>query len=280
MGYGTLAHTVGRLPLRQLAERLRGLELDFVQLALSKAVADIDFGTGKLSPGLAAYVGEHFNRAGVRIGVLGCYIDPVHPDRDTRRGGIDRFKEHLRFARDFGTSIVATETGALTAYMEQDPIRYKETGWNVLLESVREMVEEAEKRGVTVGIEPVSVHTLHSAELTARLLEEVPSGNLGIVFDPVNLLTVDEIGNQTAFFDEAFRLFGDRIVLAHLKDVQVSGGAKQELRTGSEGGQFKTAEFLSRLHEAKPLIDISLECLTEETVLPSIRYVKSLEKTE
>lgn len=269
MGYGTLAHTVGRLPLRQLAERLRGLELDFVQLALSKAVADIDFGTGKLSPGLAAYVGEHFNRAGVRIGVLGCYIDPVHPDRDTRRGGIDRFKEHLRFARDFGTSIVATETGALTAYMEQDPIRYKETGWNVLLESVREMVEEAEKRGVTVGIEPVSVHTLHSAELTARLLEEVPSGNLGIVFDPVNLLTV-----------EAFRLFGDRIVLAHLKDVQVSGGAKQELRTGSEGGQFKTAEFLSRLHEAKPLIDISLECLTEETVLPSIRYVKSLEKTE
>lgn len=48
MGIGTLAHAVGKLPLRELTAKLSGRGIDFVQLALSKAIGDIRTETGTL----------------------------------------------------------------------------------------------------------------------------------------------------------------------------------------------------------------------------------------
>jgi sugar phosphate isomerase/epimerase len=275
MGIGTLAHAVGMHPLAQLTERLHGRGLDFVQLALSKAIGDIDTSLGKLSPGLANHIAEQFDRVGIRIGVLGCYINPVHPDADQRRREIDRFKEHLRFARDFGTSIVATETGDLNTYYDRDPARYEEIGWSVLRETVEELAEEAEKRGVFIGLEPVSTHTLTTPEKMARIMEEVPSSCIGVVFDPVNLLSPETLGSQDAVIDRSFELFGSRIVLAHLKDArQRPDGRLDQIPAGT--GAFHTERFLRKLHQHKPLIDISLECLSDETIDEAAQRVRAM----
>lgn len=274
MGIGTLAHTVGHLPLNQLTEKLRGRGIDFVQLALSKAISDIDTSLGKLSPGLACHIGEQFQRAGVRIGVLGCYINPIHPDPQQRRHEINRFKEHLRYARDLGTSIVATETADLTTYLTQDPERYEAIGWELLKQTVEELAEEAERWGVHIGLEPVFTHTLSSTEKMVRILKEVPSSNLGVVFDPVNLLPPTAIDAQEKFLDDAFAAFGDRIVLAHLKDVVVLDGNLKSVPSGE--GIFQTKSFLEKLHRVKPGVDISLEQLTDETMNDAFHYVRSL----
>ncbi|WP_229757410.1 sugar phosphate isomerase/epimerase family protein [Paenibacillus marchantiophytorum] len=274
MGIGTLAHTVGQLPLKQLTEKLSGRGVDFVQLALSKAIRDIDTSIGKLSPALANHIGEQFHRAGIRIGVLGCYINPIHPDPQQRRLEINRFKEHLRFARDFGTSIVATETAELTTYLAHDAERYEDIGWTTLKQTVEELAEEAERWGVFIGLEPVATHTLSSSAKMARILEEVPSSNLGVVFDPVNLLPVTAIESQEAFLDQAFAAFGDRIVLAHLKDVNVQSDKLEAVRSGQ--GIFQTKSFLDKLHQAKPGVDISLEMVSDDNLDTTIQYVRGL----
>ncbi|WNR46311.1 sugar phosphate isomerase/epimerase family protein [Paenibacillus roseipurpureus] len=276
MGIGTLAHTVGHLPLKELTQKLSGRGIDFVQLALSKAISDYDTSLGKLSPALANHIGEQFDRAGVRIGVLGCYINPINPDVQQRRYEIDRFKEHLRYARDFGTSIVATETGDLATYLTQDATGYEAIGWSILRQTVEELAEEAERWGVHIGLEPVYTHTLSSTEKMARILDEVPSSTLGVVFDPVNLIppTVVEPQDQGKFLDHAFAAFGSRIVLVHLKDYIVNNGQKNELASGK--GIFETTSFLSKLHKAKPGIDISLECLEDQTIEETFRYVRNL----
>lgn len=276
MGIGTLAHTVGHLPLSELTAKLSGRNIDFVQLALSKAISDYDLSLGKLSPSLANHIGEQFNRAGVRIGVLGCYINPIHPDPEQRRYEIDRFKEHLRYARDFGTSIVATETGDLTTYLSQDPEGYEAKGWSILKQTVEELAEEAERWGVHIGLEPVFVHTLSSTEKMVRILNEVPSSMLGVVFDPINLFppTVVEPQDQLAFLDHTFEQFGSRIVLTHLKDYVVNNGQKNEIPSGK--GLFETSAFLNKLHQYKPGVDISLERLEDHTIEETFRYVRGL----
>lgn len=254
--YGTLAHSAGCLPLKELTAALYGFGIDFVQLALSKAIQDIDTSTGKLSPGLANYIAEQFDRAGIRIGVLGCYINPIHPDPAIRRGEIERFKEHLRYARLFGAPMVATETGALTTFAEFEPYRYEELGWETLRATVGELAEEAEKWGVFLGLEGVSTHTLSTPAKVRRILDEVPSSAIGVVFDPCNLIG-DNVQNQDEIVDDAFSLFGDRIILAHLKDIYAEGN---RIRHGQAGrGLFHTAEFLNKLQAHKPMIDISLE---------------------
>lgn len=273
MALGTLAHTVGKWPLKELTAKLEGRGVDFVQLALSKAIADIDTGTGRLSSGLANHVAEAFNRKGIRIGVLGCYIDPIHPDPEERRRQIVRFKEHIRFARDFGAPMVATETGMRNTYAEVLPDRYEHHGWETLRQTVEELAEEAERWGVTVGLEPVSSHTLSSAEKMSRILEEVPSSVLGVVFDPCNLLTVPDMERQEAFLDECFGAFGDRMVLVHLKDAFVRDG---ELVTSASGtGDFRSRAFLERLQGVKPHIDISLEMLSDDNLDDTFALVRS-----
>ncbi|SDM85997.1 Sugar phosphate isomerase/epimerase [Paenibacillus sp. yr247] len=274
MGIGTLAHAVGHLPLKQLTEKLSARGIEFVQLALSKAISDIDTSLGRLSPALANHIGEQFHRTGIRIGVLGCYINPIHPNPQQRRHEINRFKEHLRFARDFGTSIVATETADLTTYLAQDSERYETIGWAILKQTVEELAEEAERWGVFIGLEPVFTHTLSTSEKMVRILEEIPSSNLGVVFDPVNLLPPTAVVSQEAFLDQAFAAFGDRIVLAHLKDVVVQNDKLEAVRSGK--GIFQTKLFLEKLHRVKPGIDISLEQLADDTIDETVQYVRSL----
>lgn len=276
MGIGTLAHTVGHLPLKDLTAKLSGRDIDFVQLALSKAISDYDLSLGKLSPALANHIGEQFHRAGVRIGVLGCYINPIHPDPQQRRYEIDRFKEHLRYARDFGTSIVATETGDLTTYISEDAQGYEAKGWTILKQTVEELAEEAERWGVHIGLEPVFTHTLSSTAKMARILEEVPSSTLGVVFDPVNLLppTAVEPRDQLAFLDHAFETFGSRIVLTHLKDFVVQNGGVAAVESGK--GLFESAAFLKKLHQYKPGVDISLEQLKDHTIEEAFTHVRGL----
>ena len=72
----------------------------------------------------------------------------IHPDHTERRKGIERFKEHLRFARDFGCSIVGTETGNVQAEIVYTEENFKEQPFLEVVESVKELVEEAERFGV------------------------------------------------------------------------------------------------------------------------------------
>ncbi|MNR26735.1 hypothetical protein D3C85_1439700 [compost metagenome] len=110
----------------------------------------------------------------------------------------------------------------------------------------------------------------------ARILEEVPSSTLGVVFDPVNLIppTVVEPRDQLAFLDHAFETFGSRIVLTHLKDYVVTNGQKNEIASGN--GIFETSAFLAKLHAHKPGVDISLERLENDTIEETFAYVRGL----
>lgn len=275
MAFGTLAHKVGKGPVKEVIQKLGALDIDFVQLAMSKAFSDVDTSAGHLSPGLASHIGEQFAKQNIRVGILGCYINPIHPDPAERKLEIARFKEHIRFARHIGAPMVATETGALTTYQEQEPEHYIEKAWGILRESVEQMAEEAEKWGVYVGLEPVKVHTLTTPQRMRQILDEVRTSVLGVVLDPCNLLNHENLDRQDEIVDQSFALFGDRIIAAHLKDINFTDdGRTKSSKPGS--GIFHTARFFEKLDKQKPLIDISIEDTDEQDLNEVIRYLKTL----
>ncbi|SFS93680.1 sugar phosphate isomerase/epimerase family protein [Paenibacillus sp. 453mf] len=275
MKLGVLAHTFGKQPTSSLAARIAGSGFTSVQLALAKALSDIDSSNGKLSPGLANWVGEQFHNEGIRIAVLGCYINPVNPDAAVRKSELARFKEHLRYARDFGCSIVATETGSVTTYKETHPTSYEEQGFQVLRESVLELAEEADKWGVHVAIEPVSVHTLHTREHMQRLLEEVPSSSVGLLFDPCNLIKVEHVVDQADFLRDVFDQLYDRMIAIHAKDVAFDVSGKKYNPVPGEG-ILDYPLFFELLKAYKPHIDISLEGVTAEQADDAAAYLRRL----
>ncbi|WP_336776175.1 sugar phosphate isomerase/epimerase family protein [Paenibacillus sp. MMO-58] len=267
MSVGILAHLLGTLPYKELAAKIAANGFPYVQLALGKAFSDIDSRLGKLSPGLAQEVGGVFAENGVRIAVLGCYASLVDLDDEVYRHNVDRFKEHLRNARHFGAPIVATEVGGVT-----DPERRGEH-MKRLNRALEELVEEAERWGVTIGLEAAQGHMIDTAETLAETIERFPSSCVGVVMDPCNLMNPARFENQDHTVREAFRLLGPRIVSAHVKDLnRAADGTLIETAAGL--GELNYPLFFELLEQHKPYGFATMEAVSESNMVEAARFVR------
>jgi len=256
---GARAHDFGKLPPEELASQIAAKGFSCTQLALNKAIQGLDLKPGDLNPGLAFEVGQAFQRYGVQIAVLGCYVNPLFPDLAKRKELLGWFKEHLRFARDFGCGLVALETGSYHPDYLSHPENGTEAAFQESLGSLAELVAEAEKFGVIVGIEGVWNHAVCTPQKMRRMLDSLASPNVQVVFDPVNLLSIDNHLQQQRVVEESLQLFGERIVIIHAKDFQVG---KDYLTTVPPGkGDFQYGPLLRHVATRKPGISI----LCEET---------------
>lgn len=274
MRLGVRAHDFGRLPADELAQRIAAKGLSCVQLALGKAIAGLETVQGRLNPGLAFEIGQAFARRGIQIAVLGCYVNPIHPDRALRKTLLGLFREHLRYARDFGCSLVALETGSVNADYAPHPDNADPAAFHESVNSIAELVQEAQRFGVLVGIEAVTGHVVSTPAKMRRVLDAVRSDNLQVVMDPVNLLSIENYREQDRLMQEAFDLYGERIVAIHAKDFVVEGGALRAVRAGL--GQFHHKYLFDWIEKHKPSISVLLEETNEATVEESARFLRGV----
>ncbi len=269
---GIRAHDVKASSLDELVQTIAHKGLSSVQLALAKSFPELNTGLGSLSPGLGKYIGKAFRQKNIDIAVLGCYINMIHPNPSERQKVLDRFKEHIRFARDFGCSVIGTETGNVNAKMGFTIDNFREKPFLDVVESVKELVNEAEKFGVIVGIEAGVNHPVYSPALLKRLLDEVNSNNLQIIFDPVNLLTAENYNNQDEIIKEAIELFGDRIIIVHCKDFVIEEGKLEFASPGK--GLLNYDLVMNLIKPKKPHIQFLLESTTEPFIDDSIAFLQ------
>lgn len=270
MSVGVLAHLFGSVSYRELAAKVSGAGFTHIQLAMWKAINDVDFNkAGKLSPGLAMSIAEELRKQGVTISVLGCYLHFFDRNPIQLRENIERFKELIRYAPLLGAPMVAFETGR-----HEDGV-YTEEDWKVLKETVQELVEEAEKWGVIVGIEAANDHLVGTAQDLSRLLKEIPSSQIGVVIDPGNLLKKDNFDRQDEVIEEAFSLLGDRIVAAHAKDRKLNEHG--EVITVPAGfGEMNYSLYMKLLNQYKPAVHIIMEEAREHQMAQSKSYIEGI----
>ncbi|MDR1073600.1 MAG: sugar phosphate isomerase/epimerase [Treponema sp.] len=257
--FGLRAHDYGKLAPEALAQALASYKPVSIQLALSKALLDAPQ-DGCLSAGYARFIRRVFEKRDIAVAVLGCYINPVHPDEGLREKSLRRFEEHLCFAPDFGCSIVGTETGSRNPDCFWHPDTQKRETFDLLCASIERLLKTAEKRGAIIGVEAVAdQHTISSIELMKELLDRFPSPCLKVIYDPVNLIPLSGlIEPQEAFFIRAFEAFGEHIAAVHAKDFRMENGRKLNgLSAGTGEMDYKT--FFRLLKQRKPGIDILLE---------------------
>lgn len=270
MNIGVRAHDFGRLPLEELVKKIKDKGFSSVQLALPKALQEVEMDS-HLSPGLTYQVGEIFRKNDIQIAVLGCYINIISQGEELRKS-IERFKEHLRYVRSLGCCVVATETGSVNADWSFNKENHSEESFARAVETIKCLVKEAEKFGAFVGIEGVIRHTIHSPKKIKRLIDEVNSNNLQIVFDPVNLLDIDNYEKQDEIIKESIELFGDRIVAVHAKDFIIEGGEFKIVHAGS--GVLNYNLIFELLKNKKPFINYILDEINQADMEESINFFK------
>jgi sugar phosphate isomerase/epimerase len=270
---GLRAHDYGTLPPEQLADTIAAYHPESIQLALGKAVIPAP-DPGSLSPGYARRIKKIFEARDISIAVLGCYINPIHPDLEQRENQLRRFEEHLRYAGDFGCLLVGTETGSINADCSFHPDTGKEETFELLCASIERLVNFAEKCGSVVAVEAVADHhTICSIEKMDRLLKRVPSPALRVIWDPVNLIPAAGLKeSQEQFFARTLDAFGDKIAAIHAKDFRMEGGQKKgDLPAGT--GELDWTALLKLLGKRKYGIDVILENSIPATARTTIAFI-------
>ena len=273
---GLRAHDYGqKVSIEELAKILDEYKPSSIQLALAKSLA-CPPKPGALSAGFARRVRQVLDEKKIAIAVLGCYINPIHPDTDVREKQLFSFQEHLRFARDFGCSMVGTETGSCNADCSYHPDTEKAQTFDIFCRSLEKLVTAATQCGSVCAIEAVAdQHTISTIEKMEQVLRRFSSPALKVIYDPVNLIPNTGLKeSQKDFFTRAFDAFGNDIAAIHSKDFRITDGKKNgTLVTGT--GEMDYPALLKLIAERKPGIDILLENSSPETGKQAMEFLRN-----
>lgn len=270
LSFGMRGHDTNAKDIETLAKTLESVGAEHVQLALKKSFGDVVWRNSVLTPELGTYIKKTFEKHGVRVSVLGCYINPVHPDENKRREEIEWFKAHLKFAKYLGCDMVGTETGFYNTREET----HTEENYQRFLRTMCEIVDCAEKLGSIVGVETVTKHSMFNPKMTKRFLDEINSPNVTIIYDPVNISDMNDINEQHKIMDEVYSLYGDRIGILHFKDYEVIDGVKEGRLAGD--GVLDYEYLFKYAKQYSPVMNCILETCSEENFGDTMKKIKNI----
>ena len=278
MRFGVRAHDLGSFTTPEAlaaAVRTFGEHLP-VQLAVAKSFPS----SGPLNEEFALRIKEAFDARGVSIAVLGCYINPIHPDIAERKRQLKRFEEHLKVAPILGALMVGTETGSIRPDCSYHPDTAEPENLETLYTSLDRLVEYAAKVGSVVAVEAVAKqNTICTIERMARLSERFDTPHLKIIYDPVNLIPwigipeadgsyrpKPSLEAQRAFTDHAIDAFGSRVAALHVKDFVLNENGFKTGNLPALEGVFDWPALLADLRTRKISVPALLENANPETL--------------
>lgn len=273
---GARAHDFGRKSAVELAKDISSKGLNSIQLALTKAFPEFKDDFSEMDEEYAKKINETFSSQNIRIAVLGCYVNITHPDTVERKILLERFKMHLRVAKSFNCIVVGTETGSMNADYSFNPENHGEEAFNILVESVKELSEEAEKNDVLMAIEGVANHVINTPERMKKVLDLVDSKNLRVILDMRNYLTIDNYKKYNDILKTNFELFGDRIEIIHVKDLAIKDNELCKVEIGK--GIINFSLLFDLLKKYRPNVNVLIEDFELKHIDESIKYLKKIFK--
>lgn len=261
---GLRLHDAEQLPMEDLLPVAKEKGYSCVHLALSKAMKEYPCTPSALTPGYAHYLKNLFAQHEMDVAVLGNYLNLAHPDQGVIRQSLEKYYAHIRFASLLGCGMVGTETGAPNAEYRYCPECRSDAALSGFIRNLKPVVRCAEQFGVILAIEPVARHIVWNAKRARTVLDEIGSHNLQILFDPVNMLDLENVDHREEVFAEAIELLGPDIAMVHFKDfVRVKEGYGLKA-VGAGTGEMDFTPVMKFIKREKPFIYGTLENTTPE----------------
>lgn len=263
-----------RQTLEERAARARQEGFSCVHLALAKCIKGVAFDDAALTEGLGGYVRRVFRKNELDVAVLGCYLNLAHPDPEKLREIQSRYYGNLRVAAVAGVGMVGTETGSPNAEYRFTADTHTDAALQTFIRNLSPVVERAEALGVTMAIEPVWKHIVYSPDRALEVLRSIGSRNLRIIFDPVNLLGMENVDERQRVIGEAMDKLCDHIAMVHIKDFVRQDGELVSVAAGT--GEMDYTEIVKFIKSRKPYVWATLENTVNENAVSSRELIQGL----
>ncbi len=274
MQIGIRLHDTVKCPLPERLQIVREQGFKCVHIALGKTDG-LPKETEALTPGYAHWLKNVFAQAGVDMAVLGNYQNLAHPDEAKLHEIQQRYRAHLRFAALLGCGMIGTETGAPNEdYHYDKEANHSKEALEIFIKNLQPVIKDAEAAGVILAIEPVYKHIVWNPKRAREVLDRIGSPNLQIIFDPVNLLDVDNVAQREEVIEEAMDLLSPDIAMIHLKDYVIEEGKMKAVGCGF--GEMDYRKIVEFAETKKPYIQATLENTTPETAVQSRELIEKL----
>jgi sugar phosphate isomerase/epimerase len=274
---GVMLREVKRPSFDDSLERVHDMGFECVQLNLN--MLGLPTLPASLPSSKAGEIGASFWAYGLSLAAVSGTFNVAHPDEAIRKEGIVGIRTLCESAEKMGTQIITLCTGTRNTenMWKTHPDNDKPESWKVMSSTIRELAKIAEDHSITLAFETEVSNIVNTVDKAARLLDEIASENLKIVMDPANLLFPEDLPRQQEIFDQAFQKLGDKIALAHAKDVGEFDESTGELKRVAAGkGLLDFEYYLQLLKSSAYQGPIIIHNLLEEEMPVSKEYISNL----
>ncbi|MBY5406447.1 sugar phosphate isomerase/epimerase family protein [Rhizobium leguminosarum] len=180
---------------------------------------------GEIASEIVASVRDASLAAGVEIAAISATYNMIHPDLAIREAGRRSFEAIAASANQMGSNLLTVCSGSCDAHDQwrHHPDNESAAAWQEMVAELRLLVAIADRHNILIGVEPELANVISSPGRARKLIDELDSDRVRIVFDPANLFDVETEARRRAIIDDAVVLLADRIEIAHAKDRNADG---------------------------------------------------------
>lgn len=270
------AHDLGVKGTEGILDALKTHQIDGVQMVCYKAYDDIPYKPGAITREKAIAIADAFRDAGAMIPLVGAYFNPVHSNPDKVAACKRIFGDYLKVVSDMGCNVVGSETGSFNddKWTYHPSNRTKEALQRVIA-TFSELCDIGADYGAVVAMEGAAGHVCFDVDTLERAQKTMNRANTRVIFDLYNYLDASNQADYLKILDKGLDVFGDRILLFHMKDCLFQNGAgPKQVPFGTGDMDLKTILGKIKAHDTNAVL--TLEGTTGEYISGAVRTIREL----
>jgi sugar phosphate isomerase/epimerase len=286
MKIGISTTDFSQMPAADMFRLISGFGFNVIQLSLmnlseSNFISDGLYEIPETVDGKIIRAARLAKDFGLDIAAINGTFNMAYPDPHARDEGVRRFAALAEAAGDIGCNLVTLCSGTrnktrLWAYHKDNA---GQSAWDDMMDTMLRLTEIAEKFKIILAIETEASNVIDTPEKARKALDNIKSDRVGMIMDCANLFRRGEAkrANVDARIRRAFELFGDRVVLAHGKDIMESAdNPDDEIRFCAAGeGIVNFGLFFQLLDEYGYTGDLILHGIRDIKKIPgALAFIK------
>lgn len=261
--------------LTALIDFLKVNNIDGVQLVCYKTFEGIAYKPDGITEADALRIGGELKKAGLIVPLIGAYFNPVHSDiqKAERCGQI--FRDYINRAADLGGAAVGSETGSYNDDIwSYHPRNRTQEALTAVVETFTGLCDYALTTKCNVAIEGAFGHICWNPDVLNEAYNRINRLNLKIIVDLYNYLDVSNFSGYLEILKRSINLFGDKILLYHIKDGCVIDGKLVRRRIGE--GEFNFIDILGEIKQFDKNAVLVLEGTEGGDIAPAAAYLRKI----